>query len=137
MNMQFKTKALTITVQPNGIVELSNNKEWEDAETVEVAQENIEMLKKAVNGRPRAMLSHMPNTYMSKEVLECYEKSEIGEVASALVTSSFGSKVVGNLFLKLTGKSSARGKNGKAPVKIFGKKEDAEEWLLEQLAAHK
>jgi hypothetical protein len=133
--MQFKTRALTIIVRPSGIVELLNNEDWNDPDTVEVAQENIAMLAKAVDGKPRAMLSHMPSTYMSKEVLKCYENAEIGEVASALLTTSFGSKVVGNLFLKLTGKSATRGKNGKAPVKIFGKKEDAEVWLLERIAA--
>lgn len=134
--MQFKTRALTIIVRPNGIVELLNNEDWNDPDTVDVAQENIAMLTKAVDGKPRAMLSHMPSTYMSKEVLQCYENSEIGEVASALLTTSFGSRVVGNLFLKLTGKSSARGENGKAPVKIFTKKEDAEVWLLEQIAIY-
>lgn len=135
--MEFKTRALTIVVQPNGIVELLNNENWNDPDTVEVAQENIAMLTKAVNGKARGMLSHMPSTYISKEVLECYEHAEIGEVASALLTTSFGSRIVGNLFLKLTGKSSTRIANGKAPVKIFGKKEDAEAWLLEQITRYK
>ncbi|CAA6816756.1 MAG: Unknown protein [uncultured Aureispira sp.] len=134
--MEFKTRALTIIVRPNGIVELLNNEGWNDADTIEVAQENIAMLKKAVNGQARGMLSHMPSTYMSKEVLECYENAEIGEVASALLTTSFGSKIVGNLFLKLTGKSSSRLGQGKTPIKIFTKKEDAEKWLLEQLYKH-
>jgi hypothetical protein len=134
--MEFKTRALTIVVQPSGIVELLNNENWNDPDTVEVAQENIAMLTKAVNGKVRAMLSHMPSTYISKEVLECYENAEIGEVASALLTTSFGSRIVGNLFLKLTGKSSTRIANGKAPIKIFGKKEDAEEWLLEQITRY-
>ena len=134
--MEFKTRALTIVVQPSGIVELLNNENWNDPDTIEVAQENIAMLTKAVNGKARAMLSHMPSTYISKEVLECYENAEIGEVASALLTTSFGSRIVGNLFLKLTGKSSARIANGKAPIKIFGKKEDAEVWLLEQITRY-
>ncbi|BDS11830.1 hypothetical protein [Aureispira anguillae] len=133
--MQFKTRALTITVNSNGIVELENNKDWKEADTVEIAQENIAMLKKAVDGKPRAMLSNMPSNYISKEVLECYEKSEIGEVASALLTTSFGSRVVGNLYLKLTGKSASSNKvKGQAPVKIFTEREDAVAWLLEQIA---
>jgi hypothetical protein len=134
--MEFKTRALTIIVRPDEIIELLNNENWNDPDTVEVAQENIAMLTKAVNGKARAMLSHMPSTYISKEVLECYENAEIGEVASALLTTSFGSRIVGNLFLKLTGKSSTRIANGKAPIKIFGKKEDAEEWLLEQITRY-
>ncbi|WMX12897.1 MULTISPECIES: hypothetical protein [unclassified Aureispira] len=134
--MKLTTRALTIIVRPDGIVEILNNENWNDADTIEIAQENIAMLKKAVDGQPRAMLSHMPSTYMSKEVLECYENAEIGEIASALLTTSFGSKVVGNLFLKLTGKAATKSVEGKAPVKIFTKKEDAEAWLLEQIANH-
>jgi len=131
--MEFKTRALTIIVRPNGIIELLNNEGWEDADTIEVAQENIAMLKVAVNGQVRGMLSHMPSTYVSKEVLACYEESEIGEVASALLTTSFGSKIVGNLFLKLTGKSTGQGKR---PIRVFTKKADAEKWLLEQISKH-
>ncbi|MBL4648414.1 MAG: hypothetical protein JKY03_01690 [Aureispira sp.] len=134
--MEFKTRALTIVVRPDGIIELLNNKNWDKPDTVEVAQENIVMLKKAVDGKFRGMLSHMPSTYMSKEVLNCYKNAEIGEVASALLTTSFGSKIVGNLFLKLTGKSSTRETDGKAPVRIFSKKEDAEAWLLEQITKY-
>lgn len=134
--MEFKTRALTIIVRPDGIIELLNNESWNDPDSVEVAQENIVMLKKVVDGKARAMLSHLPSTYIPKEVLKCYENAEIGEVASALLTTSFGARVVGNLFLKLTGKSSKRGANGKAPVKIFAEKKAAEAWLLEQIAKY-
>jgi hypothetical protein len=134
--MELKTRALTIVVRPDGIIELLNNENWNDPDTVAVAQENIAMLTKAVDGNIRAMLSHMPSSYMTKEVLKCYENAEIGEVASALLTTSFGSKIVGNLFLKLTGKSSSRLGQGKTPIKIFTKKAEAEKWLLEQLYKH-
>ncbi|BDS11832.1 hypothetical protein [Aureispira anguillae] len=134
--MQYKTRALTIIVRPDDIIELVTNPEWKQPDTVEIAQENVAMIKKAVAGKTRAMLSYMPSTYMSKDVLECYNKAEIGEVASALLTTSFGSKVVGNVYLKLTGKSAKSSEvKGQAPVKIFTKKEDAVEWLLEQIAS--
>lgn len=135
---EYKTRALTIVVRPDDIVELITNEDWRQPDTVEIAQENVAMIKKAIGGKRRAMLSYMPSTYMSKEVLEYYNKAEIGEVASALLTSSFGSKIVGNVYLKLTGKSAnADEVKGQAPVKIFTKKDDAVAWLLEKIEATK
>lgn len=75
---------------------------------------------------------------MSKDVLQCYDEADVGEVASALLTTSFGSRVVGNLYLKLTGKSTTfQDAKRKPPVKIFTKRADAEKWLLEQIAEAK
>ncbi|WMX12898.1 MULTISPECIES: hypothetical protein [unclassified Aureispira] len=134
---EYKTRALTIKVRPDGIIEMHTNEGWDQPDTVEIAKENIEMLIKAVDNKPRALLSYMPSTYMSKEVLDCYDKAEIGEVASAMLTTSFGAKVMGNAYLKLTGKAakSSQIKN-QAPVRIFSKKEDAVVWLLSQIAKH-
>jgi hypothetical protein len=132
---ELKTKALTITIRPDGIVEMETNKGWDQPDTVAIAEENIAMLKKAVDGKPRALLSYMPSTYMSKEVMACYNKGEIGEIASAMLTTSFGSKIIGNAYLKLTGKSAKSSEiQGQAPVKILSKKEDAVAWLLGEIA---
>lgn len=118
--MEYKTKSITIKVRPDDIVEVTNNEEWENIDTIETATENAKVLKKAVNGKKRGILSHMPDTYVGKEVLECYIKAEIGEVATALMTRSFASKVVGNIYLKLTGKKkNAEQESDKPPVKIF------------------
>lgn len=135
---ELKTRALTIKIRPDGIIEMHTNEGWDQPDTVDVAEENIAMLTKAVDGKPRALLSYMPNTYMSKDVMACYGKAEIGEVASAMLTTSFGSKIVGNAYLKLTGKSAKSSEvKGQAPVKIFNKKEDAVIWLLQEIAKHK
>jgi hypothetical protein len=135
---ELKTRALTIKIRPDGIVEMSTNEDWDQPDTIAIAQENVAMLKKAIDGKPRALLSYMPNTYMSREVMACYNTTEIGEVASAMLTASFGSKVIGNAYLKLTGKSAKSSEvNGQAPVKIFSKKEDAVIWLLGEIAKHK
>ncbi|CAA6816768.1 MAG: Unknown protein [uncultured Aureispira sp.] len=134
--MEFKTRALIIKVHLNDIVEILPNKDWTEVDTLEIAQENVAAMKQAVDGQLRGLLSNTSNTYLSKEVLNCYSTAEIGEVATAMLTTSFGSKIVGNLFLKLTGKSKAKeGKRGNAPVKIFDEKNRAEaiEWLLEQI----
>ena len=134
---ELKTKALTITIRPDGIVEMETNKGWDQPDTITIAEENVAMLKKAVGGKPRALLSYMPSTYMSKDVMACYNKGEIGEIASAMLTTSFGSRIIGNAYLKLTGKSAKSSEaEGQAPVKIFSKKEDAVTWLLGEIAKY-
>ena len=116
---ELKTSALTIKIRPDGIIEMHTNEGWDQPDTVVIAEENIAMLTKAVDGKPRALLSYMPSTYMSKEVMACYNKGEIGEIASAMLTTSFGSKIIGNAYLKLTGKSAKSSEiQGQAPVKI-------------------
>jgi hypothetical protein len=138
--MEFKTRSLIIKVQLNDIVEILPNENWTEPDTLEVAQENVAAMKQAVDGKVRGLLSNTANTYLSKEVLKCYSEAEIGEVATAMLTTSFGSKIVGNLFLKITGKSKIKeGKRGQAPVKIFDAKnrEEAVEWLLEAIKTKK
>lgn len=134
--MEYKTESITVIVRPNDIVEIITNKDWDKSDTVETATENAQVLKKAVDGKARGMLSHMPDTYIPKEVLACYIDAGIGEVATALMTSSsFASKVVGNIYLKLTLKLNKT--KIKIPVKIFNKRKTAEEWLLKEIAKHK
>jgi|VirMetMinimDraft_7_1064189.scaffolds.fasta_scaffold36317_1 hypothetical protein len=138
--MEYKTRTLRIKVQLNDIVEIVPNKDWSEPDTLELARENVIAMKKAVDGKGRGLLSHTSNTYLSKEVLKCYSQAEIGEVATAMLTTSFGSKIVGNLFLKLLGKSKmGEGKRGKAPIRIFDvkNKNEAIEWLLECIKKNK
>jgi hypothetical protein len=132
--MEFKTKALTIIVRPDDIVDIIPNKDWTEPDTMEVARENVAAMKKAVDGKPRALLSRTPSTYLSKEVMQYYSKAEVGEVATVILTNSFGSKIVGTLFLKITGKS-----RGAAPIRIFSinDREDGITWLLEQITKAK
>ncbi|WMX12893.1 MULTISPECIES: hypothetical protein [unclassified Aureispira] len=128
--MEFKTRALTITVRPDDIVDIVPNEDWVEPDTMEIAKENVAAMKKAVDGKPRGLLSRTPSTYLSKEVMNYYSEAEVGEVATVILTNSFGSKVVGNLFLKLTGKS-----RGDAPIRIFSasNKEEGIAWLLEHI----
>lgn len=127
--MELETRALRITVRPDKIIELNTKESWNQPDTVEIALENIEMLKKAVEMGGRSMLSYMPGNYIEKEVLECYKKAKIGHIASALLTKSFGSRIIGNLFLKVIGSSSGES----VPTKIFTKYEDAEKWLIQKM----
>jgi hypothetical protein len=136
--MEYKTQSMTVIVRPDDIVETIVNEGWDKPDTIEMATENAQILKKAIDGKARGLLSRMPDTYLSKEILACYVEAEIGEVATALITTSFASRVVGNLYLKLTGSTSKEDEDKiKASVEIFNKREAAEEWLLNEIAKHK
>lgn len=138
--MEYKTKSLILTVRPDDIVEILPNKDWTDPDTLEIAKENIAAMRAAVDGKIRGLLSNTANTHLSREVIKYYSEAEVGEVATAMLTTSFGSKIVGNLFLKVTGKSKLKdGKRGNAPVKIFDQKDRdlAIKWLLECIEKRK
>jgi hypothetical protein len=136
--MEYKTESMTVIVRPDDIVEVINNEGWDQPDTVETATENARILKKAIGGKKRGLLSNMPDTYLSKEVLACYVDAQMGEIATALMTKSFASRVVGNIYLKLTGKTSKADEDKiTVPVEIFTKREAAEKWLLKEIAKHK
>lgn len=132
--MEFKTRALTLIVRPDDIVDVIPNENWIEPDTLEVAKENIAAMQKAIDGKPRALLSRTPSIYFSKEIMLYYSQAEVGEVATVMLTNSFGSKIIGTLFLKLTGKS-----RGDAPIRIFptSNRDEGIKWLLEQIAKAK
>lgn len=127
--MKLQTRAMNAIVHENGIIETSVREDWDHPDTVEIALENIDALTKAVDGQNRAILSHVPSMHMSKEVMECYEKATIGHVANALLTDSFTTKLMGNLFLRLS--KALPNRQMAVPTKLFSKREEAEKWLLQ------
>ncbi len=126
--MHLETPSSNITLQPNGIVVLTTIEGWDQPDTLEGAKANIAALQQAIGGQRRGLMSHLPNTHIPKEVLEYYKTANPGQVATALVTSSFGAKVIGNLYMKVVGKSQ------KEPIKLFTKETEAEAWLLKIMA---
>lgn len=132
--MEYNTRSLKIIVRPDNIIEVSTREDWDQPDTLEVAKENTEMLQNLIRGKRVALLSHVPNQYISKDVMSYYNSIESDEVASALIAKSFGAKLIVNAFLRLTGRSLGAPEKGKSPMKVFNKKEEAEKWLLEILA---
>ncbi|CAA6823911.1 MAG: Unknown protein [uncultured Aureispira sp.] len=131
--MEYKTQALTLTLRPDDIIEIRTNPNWDKPDTLEIAKENVAAMIKAVDGKKRALLSYTPNTHMDKEVLKYYSDANptIGGVATVMLSSSFGSMLMGNLFLKIL-------KRG-YPIKIFTIKDKnkAIDWLLDQIKKSK
>jgi hypothetical protein len=130
--MIYHTKELTFIVRPDDIIEMSTNVDFKGAYTLDAVEENLTVMEEAIAGRKRATLLHFPNVYVKKEVLKEYANSDLHTVATALLAKSFASKLVGNLFISLTGRFNEKLKD--RPTKIFTDKEIAIEWLLEQLS---
>lgn len=133
---EYKGKAATLILRPDDIVEYANNKDWDQPETLEMAKEIMEKSKEFIDGKPRAYLVEVPKNYMPKEILNYYQHTEIGDVARALVLNSFATKVIGNLYFKMSkGKPNEAGRV--VPTKLFTDKETAIKWLVEEIAKHK
>jgi hypothetical protein len=128
----YHTKELTFVVRPDDIIEMSTNINFKGTYSLEAVEENLNVLAEAIAGKKRATLLHFPDVYVKKAVLKEYANSDLHTVASALLAKSFASKLVGNLFLSLTGRFNAKLKD--RPTKIFTEKEAAIRWLLEHLA---
>lgn len=132
----YKTRAVTVILRPDEIVEVVNNKDWIGADTMDVVEEVFSMLKKVIDNKPRGLLFETPNKHYSREAVNYTNQIEVGDVARAIVLSSFGAKVMGNLYLKLTGgKPNETGRV--VPVKLFSDKEEAVKWLLEEMKKSK
>jgi hypothetical protein len=130
--MIYHSKELTLTVRPDDIIEISTHVDFKGSYSLDALEENLTLLKKAIAGKKRATLLYFPDVYVKKEVLKKYANSDIYTVASALLAKSFASKLVGNLFLSLSGRFNEKLKD--RPTKVFTDKEAAIKWLLEQLA---
>jgi hypothetical protein len=129
---EYKTRAMTFILRSDNIVELINNEEWDQPDTLEIAKENMSMVKHVIDGECRGFLVEVPNKYITKELLNYYQNVEVGDVARALVLNSFAAKVVGNLYFKLSrGKPNEEGRV--VPAKLFTDEELAVKWLLEKM----
>lgn len=45
LNVDLRTRAMHMIIHPNGIIETSVPKDWDQPDTIEVALENIALLK--------------------------------------------------------------------------------------------
>lgn len=123
---------ITIVLRKDNILEIVDNEDWNQADSLETVKKDTLLIQKIISGQTKALLIHLPNRHTSKEILNHYQQTETGAVARGLLISSFATKVMGNLYLKLFG-----GKPNEAgrvvPVKLFTKREEGIEWLLGKL----
>ncbi len=122
---KMQSSATEITIRPDGIIEVHPRSDWNEPDTAETAREAALLLKGVIEGGCYAILNFPPNLYVKREIIEAYLEVEIGQVAEAVVVSSFGVR----LLIKLASSLS----KSTVPSNAFSTKEDAEVWLLEQL----
>lgn len=131
----YKAKEMTIFLREDDIIELMSNEDWKGAATLENAKEIMSIVKQLTDNEIRGCLVEVPNRHASKEVLAYYQATDGGVVARALLLNSFGAKVMGNLYLKLF-RTKPNEAGRVVPNKLFTKKEEAVEWLLQEMAKH-
>jgi len=132
--MEYKTNELTITIRPDNIIEIKVREDLEGGFTLEGAKENVAMMEEIVGNAPRCVIAWMPDVYMKKEIIKYYNDFEQEFVTTALITKSFASKIIGNLFITLRTRFVSNNKMKTNPIKLFTTKEDAVNWLLEVIA---
>lgn len=104
-----------------------------DSDDIESAQQIIEGIKDfVIPEKPQAFLVESPTFYIEKNVLGLYQRADYGEIGRAIVMKSFTTKVMGNMFMRLT-KNKPNEAGRTVPIKLFNTDEKAVEWLREQL----
>ncbi|MGH1336404.1 MAG: hypothetical protein ACRBFS_09780 [Aureispira sp.] len=123
---------VAIGLYKDKIVQVRHPEEWQGEDTLEVAKEVMDGIKRYVGTEPKGLLIIGPSTYKNKEVLDYYNQRDVNEVARALITPSFAAKVFGNMYLKLAkNKKNEIGRH--VPTKLFADKEKGVLWLYEQI----
>jgi len=129
--MIYKTTELTITLHPNTIVEVKAREDLEGIFTMEGAKENRALLEKIIDNKPRCILLWIPKFYISKDIIKYNNEFEQDFITTAFITSSFSSKILGNLVLTLRSRFLSSDKIKNNPIKLFTDREEALSWLLE------
>lgn len=132
--MEYKTTELTIVIRPDNIIEIKVRENLVGGFTMEGAKESIALIEKIIDNDPRCVLVWMPDIYMKKDIIKYYNDFEQENVTTALITKSFASKIVGNLFLTLRTRFTSKNKMKTNHVRLFTVKEEAITWLLEVIA---
>lgn len=118
------------------ILSVQHIEKWEGEDNLETAKEVLKGIQSYMGtGALKGLLIIAPSLYKKKEILDEYQKTDVNEVARALVIHSFAAKVVGNMYLRVAkGKTNEKGRH--VPTKLFTEKEKAVQWLKEKLEAH-
>ncbi|WMX16142.1 MULTISPECIES: hypothetical protein [unclassified Aureispira] len=133
--MEYQTKELTIKIRPDNIIEIKAKKDLEEF-TLEGAKENVAMMEEIVGNDPRCVIAWMPDKYMKKDIIKYYNDFEQEFVTTALITKSFSSKIIGNLFITLRTRFVSKGKRKTNPIQLFTSEEEAVKWLLSVMATY-
>jgi hypothetical protein len=121
----------------DGVIYMRTADGWNKTDDLETAKENVVIMRAITQETPCAFLVEPHTSYISKEVLQHYNEANIDTVATAMITNSFASKVVGNLYLKIMSMVPGSQQAKDYPIKLFSNEEEALAWLRAHINAAK
>ncbi len=125
--MKIITTTSILQLRPDGIIDYAPREDYDKLETVETMAEIVDAINTLSQGKKRAILCHMKNQYLGKEVLDS-TKGKVEFLGMALLTNSFGTKILGNFIVKFLKDDML--------FKLFMKREEAEKWLADLVEAN-
>ena len=126
--MKITTTTSILKLRPDGIIEYSARDDFKKVETVETIQEVIDAVNTLSEDEKRGILCFVKSQYISKDVLN-HVKENAEFIGMALLTKSFGSKVLGNLIAKFL--------KGSLVFRVFTDQVEAEKWLANLVEAER
>ncbi len=125
---EITTTTVELRLRNDGLVEMSPNKAFQDAHTIEHARENEEAGLFLLDNMPAPFIIELSGQYIEDDARMYYANAKPVS-AAALIVGSFAQTVMGNLFIAITKTS--------IPMKLFTSKEKAIEWLCQYLPNEK
>lgn len=114
-------------------IKIRHPEEWEGEDDLATAKEAMDGARsyfgEVIN---KGLLVIGPTIYKNREILNYYQQRELNEAARAIIVTSFGAKVFGNMYLKLAkNKKNEAGRN--VPTKLFTDIDKGVAWLYNQI----
>lgn len=131
--MEYRTKEMLISVQAN-IIEASLHSHIEKV-SLEGAKENVAIFREITNNdfEEKGLINWVPSFYVTKDIIRYYndELNQLRINLIAIVITSFPSRFVANIFLKIRERTTM---NKEKTIKVFDSKAAAIDWLEKELS---
>jgi len=123
--MKWATASMNLELDDDGILYIVPPPDFEGPETLQHAEENIELLHSSIGKGVKGIHAIMPDHYVNVDATQHYRR-HAPEVPCALVGNSFFKKMMGNFMLAIS--------NTKRPIKMFNNEEEAMAWLKAKMS---
>lgn len=119
--MKLTSESMEAELNSDGILTISAPKDFKGRETLEHAQENIQMFASIEPGLVKGIIGLLPSHYIDSKATRYYKEFR-PSLPVALISDSAIKTMMGNLLLAMS--------NNSAPMKLFSNKDDGMAWLL-------
>lgn len=132
--MKWNNDEASIFLREDNIIFIKFNKELKELSVpaMEECAAKVQQMMK-FNGRPKVLFFHMPEIYVSKQVIRCYADTVFKEAGIAVYCESFSSWLMGNIGVTIRQRFMKSNPAAGAPAKAFKNKEEAIKWSLERI----